>query len=118
MQFVPPVESMRPGALPADYRHRGHDPNERLRDLISDADGWDADVVYPVVRACSCGSEVLRGSHADTSHRRECGEPDETGEPERAPAVKLPVCAGPGCSDTANFGATYCSAQCRAKARG
>ena len=116
MRFIPPVESMRVGGLPAGYRGRPRDQNESVRDLIGGSEHHDATKAYPAVRTCRCGAQVLRGSPADREHRAECGEPEEPEQPDTGGMV-LPQCAA-GCGRTANYGALFCSPQCSKKARG
>jgi hypothetical protein len=78
LPFIPPIESMRVGGLPASSRPRT--ASESVRDLIDSSDRADASVAYPALRTCACGSQVLRGSPADAAHRAECGEPEEAEE--------------------------------------
>ena len=86
------VESLRPGALPADYDHRGT-AEERMRDLVSagmegaearndarqvaavDAVGglFRPRSVAPKIVTCPCGVEAIKGSPAAADHEREHG---------------------------------------------
>lgn len=106
-RHIPPIESMRPGGLPA---WSPVPPERALRHAIDDSEWGDASEAYPPRRTCRCGQMVLVPSEADEAHRAACGEPDE---PEPETAVPESRCKAPGCGLVINYGATYCSHRCQ-----
>lgn len=113
MRFVPPIEGMRAGGVPAGYRPRSAD--DRLRDMVRDGlqDENDITLALPPVRTCRCGQEVVLGSRADAAHLDACGPADPDPDAVTVPESSCVVCGRP-----ANPGAQCCSPRCaRAKRR-